>query len=534
MRAEGIADRLRDPRRWSTLQIVLRDVGSLQVLLGSVMLLPLLVALLYGETYSAASFLTAGVISAGCGAGASRLFRNAPEPDRHHAMMIAGAGWLVTAMFGSLPFLIAAYVTPMEVAQAFVPRGETYTSSLFFFRNPLHALFESMSAFTTTGLTMAVHEPSIGRGLLFYRSLGQWIGGVGVIVLSLAILPRPRAVGGLDLYQSETAVMKLRPTILGTARSIWKIYGALTAFLIVYVFAATLLILPDRSVETAFFEAVNHAMAGLATGGFSPLDDSIAGYRSAAMEMVLLLPMILGVIALPLHYAVFRQRQFGMLWGDPQVRLMVLLFALVIPTLTLTLLDTEAVVTPVRDATFQVVSALSGTGWQTADFRTWRASSLLLLAGGTMIVGGAAGSTAGGFKLIRAYVLLRAVGWRISKIFMPAHAVLPFRLGPKRLPALTMTREVADAAVMSYLYLAVLGVCLVVVSHFAPPGFTDAEVIFESISAQGTVGLSTGITDPGMPTIVEIVFIIQMWVGRLEIFPVLVLVRAVAGWLGRR
>lgn len=521
-------------RRTLTLRIVARDVGALQILIGSAMLLPLFVSLLYGEIYSALSFLLAALLTIGSGAAAYRVFRNAGEPERHHAMIIAGAGWLVSAIFGALPFLFAAYLTPDHVARSFVPPGATYVSSLFYFQNPLHAVFESMSGFTTTGLTMAIHEPSIGRGLLFYRSLAQWIGGVGVIVLSLAIIPRPRAVGGIELYQSETAGMKLRPSILGTARAIWKVYATLTALMIVYLFIAMLVILPGYGIEATIFDAVNHAMAGIATGGFSPLDDSIAGYDSYALELVHLLPMLLGVIAIPLYYAFYRQRHVRVFWQDAQFRLMLLIMAVMTPVLIVLLFDTAAVADPIRDGLFHVVSGVSGTGWQTSDIGDWRNSAMLLLAGGTMIVGGAAGSTAGGFKLIRAYVLLRAIVWRVRKVFLPPTAVVPFRIGAKRLPSQSMQREVSDAAVFSFLYLLVLGVSLIIVSHLAPSDFTLADSIFESVSAQGTVGLSTGITHPGMPVGIELVFIVQMWVGRLEIFPVLVLMRAVFSWVMRR
>jgi trk system potassium uptake protein len=522
-----------DPRA-ATFRIVLRDVAALQVLIGTVMVLPLILSLAYGEYHTAAAFAIAGAVTAGAGGVVRRLFRDAGEPERYHAMIIAGAGWLVTAIFGALPFLLAAYLTPPAVAQRFIPAGESYPSSLFYFRDPIHALFESMSGFTTTGLTMAVNEPSMGRGLLFYRSLAQWVGGVGVIVLSLAIIPRPRAMGGLQLYQSETSGMKLRPSILGTARAIWKIYLALTVFLFLFLIGAAALFVPARGVESILFESVNHAMTGVSTGGFSPLDDSIAGYDSWPMELAHLLPMLLGVIAIPLHYAFFRQRDLRAFWRDPQVRLMLLIIGVVTPLLVVALSGSLVVPQPVRDAVFQVVSGVSGTGWQTSDIGSWRSSAMLLLAGGTMIIGGAAGSTAGGFKLIRAYVLLRAIGWRLRKVFLPAEAVVPFAVGQKRLPSTAMHREISDAAVITFLYLAVLGMSIVFVAHFSETEFTLADAIFESVSAQGTVGLSTGITHPTMPRVVEVIFIIQMWVGRLEIFPVLVLTHAMLRRMARR
>lgn len=521
------ADHTLDRGYRSTWRLVARDVGALQILIGASMLLPLLVSVLYGELHSALAFAAGSVLTAGSGWWASRRWRDIGDPERRHAMMIAGLGWLVSAIFGAVPLTIAAWITPDEVAQSFVPAGETYASSLIYFRNPLHSIFESMSAFTTTGLTMAVHEPSVGHGILFYRSLAQWIGGVGVIVLSLAIVPRPRAVGELELYQSETAGMKLRPSILGTARAIWKIYAALTAAMIVWLFVWTLLLLPGYGIERSLFDAVNHAMTGLATGGFSTLDDSIAGYESYGMEMVHILPMLLGVIAFPLYYAFLRRRDLRVFFRDPQFRLMCLILGTMTPLLVLLLWPSPGVQDPFREGVFQIVSALSGTGWQTSDVGNWAPAAILLMSWGTMVSGGAAGSTAGGFKLIRAYLLIRAAAWRVRKVFLPSEAVVPFRVGDRNLSSQSMQREVADAAVLVFLYIIVLSACTIGVAALAGPEFTLADAVLESVSAQGTVGLSSGLTDPSMPVAMEILLIVQMWIGRLEIFPVIVLFGAI-------
>lgn len=532
--ASALQPAIANDRHGDTLRIVARDVGALQVLLAAGMLLCLVVSLMYREFYSALSFLIAAVLATAFGAMAYSTCRDAGDPQRRHAMLIAGAGWFVSALFGSLPFLLAGYLTPPEAAQALVPAGESYTSSLVHFRNPLHAFFEAMSAYTTTGLTMAVREPSIGNGLLFYRSLAQWIGGAGVIVLSLAIIPRPRAVGGLELYQSETAGMKLRPSIFGTARAIWKIYGSVTAVVAAYLFVATLIILPEYGVERSLFDAINHAMTGQSTGGFSTLDDSIAGYGSYAMDLVYMPPMILGAISIPLYYTFFRSRSPRVLWRDAQFRSMTILFAVLTPLLVVSLLDVAAVTDPFREAFFQIVSAVSTTGWQTSSIGDWSDAAVLLIVWGAMVVGGAMGATVGGVKIIRAYLLTRAVAWRIRKVFLPGGAVVPFRVGERTLPSDEMRQEVENAAVFSFLFLLILLAATVITAHQMGPEFTLGDAIFEAASAQSTVGLSAGITDPGMPVSIELVFIFQMWVGRLEIFPVIVLIRALLPWGLRR
>lgn len=515
---------LRGTRRGESMRIVMRDVAALQLLLAAMFFVPLAASLAYGETYSAASFLISAAIAATFGGLVYRSCRNAGEPTRQHAMLIAAMGWLVSAGIGALPFVLAAYLTPPAVAQEFVPVGETYASSLFYFKNPLHAFFESMSGFTTTGLTMSVHEPSIGRGLLFYRSITQWVGGAGVIVLSLAIVPRPHTAGVLELYQSESAGMKIRPSILGTARAIWKVYSVLTLLVVVYLAMASALFVPEIGLGDALFHAVNHAMTGLATGGFSTFDESISGYESYAMELIHLLPMILGAISLPLYYMFLQSRHVRVFWRDPQFRLMSALIAGGVPLSVLLLWPHRNSLDPVREGSFQFVSALSGTGWQTTDISNWGAPAILVLACGAMVVSGSAGSTVGGIKLIRGYLILRSIAWQVRKVLMPANAVIPFRIGEQHLTRDVMQREVSEAAVFSLLYTFILGASVIIAASLTGPEFELADVIFECASAQGTVGLSAGITGPDMPIALELLFILQMWIGRLEIFPVIILV----------
>ena len=443
-------------------RIVARDIGVLQVMLSVGMLASLGVSLVYREWFSALGFALAAGISAGLGGLAFRLCRDAGEPRSYHAMIIAGAGWLVGALFGALPFVLIAYITPDDVAQAFVPPGEAYRSSLENFENPIHAVFESMSCYTTTSLTMATHEPSIGHGLLFYRSVATWLGGAGMIILSLAIIPRPGAAGGMHLYSSEWSAGKVRPSILGTARAIWKAYAGATLAMIALLIIATLIFVPDHGIEATVFDSVNHAMAGMGTGGVSTLDDGIAGFRSYPMEMVHCIPMIVGTISLPLLYLAARERGVRVLWRDVQFRSMVIVLAIGAPTLCLMLWGDPAVKDPIREGIFQFVSAVSTTGWQTSNVGAWRDTGILVVVWGGMFTGGAAGATVGGIKLIRSYIMLRAASARIKRVFLPPEAVVPFKIGERTIPAQDIQREVADAAVFTFLYMIVLVISMLI------------------------------------------------------------------------
>ena len=521
---------------------VVRDIGALQVLIGGLMLVPLLVSLLYQEWYSALSFLIAAGGTALAGWAAYKVCEEAPEPKRHHAMIVAALGWLATAAFGALPFIIGAYITPPAVLESFVPTGASYQSSLLNFQNPLHAFFESMSGYTTTGLTMSVHEPSVGHGFLWYRSQMQWIGGAGMIVLSLAILRQPHGTAGLSLYQSEARSERLRPSIAGTARAIWKIYVGITALVAVYLAAATFLVQPGYGVENTLFDAINHAMTGQSTGGFSTLDDSIAGYDSYAMELVHIPAMITGAISIPVYYGILSERDIREFTSDPQVRVLFGLFVVGVVGLTAFLarwvgvpysgdpveyLGRVATSQAFRDGLFQFISAQTTTGWQTSAIGDWNNGAVVFIVLGAMLLGGSAGATVGGIKILRGYIIARGINWEVSRVFLPGHAVEDLRIGQRTFKSDEANDEIRAAATFAFTYLLLLGLSLFVFLAVLPSEFTLADAVFEVATAQGTVGLSSGITGPGMPIIVEVLFIFQMWMGRLEIIPVLVLIHSI-------
>ena len=519
-------------RSSSTFSIVGRDVGVLLLLLGTIMSVPLFVSLLYGETYSALSFLIGSGVSAAMGALGYATCRDAPEATQWQGMLVAATGWLAVAVVGAVPLFVAAHLTPPEVAQSFVPAGESYVSSLYNFKNPLHAFFESMSAFTTTGLTMSVHEPSVGHGVLMYRSLGQWIGGAGMIVLALAILRTPSGTAGLSLYQAEGRSTKVRPNIVETTRVLWRVYVGLTLGVAVYLAVGTFLILPDYGVSATLFNAVNHAMTGQSTGGFSTLDDSIAGYGSYAMDVLHIPAMILGAVALPVYYGILETRSFRALWEDVQARMFGVMLLVGTPLLMGLLWTVPTVADPVREGLFQFATALSTTGWQTSAIGDWSDGAVLFIVFGAMIIGGSAGATVGGIKLVRIYALVRGVRWQIVRVFLPRHAAVRFRMGERRLDRDAMHDEISQAAVLTGLYLFLMMAGAVALTYLIDPSYSLADIIFESATAQGTVGLSTGVTRPAMNPWAEGILIFQMWIGRLEIFPVFILLRSLLAGTG--
>lgn len=530
------------------LPIIARDVGRLLVMTGGLMGLSVLVAALFGEVYAAAAFALSAAVTGTVGGAASRLAGNADPPEMKHGMVIAAAGWFTVALFGALPFFLTAHLTPPSVAASYVPAGAGYESSLAFFRSPRHAVFESMSGWTGSGLTMAVHEPSLPRAIQWWRSLIQWVGGVGVIVLTVSILVRPGS-GSYTLYQSETREEKIHPSVVSTVRTVWKLFVAYTLASVAVLFVAIRASPYGSSLPLweVGWQALNHAMTALSTGGFSVTDNSIATYDSPLIETVLLPVMTLGAIAFPIHYAVLRERKYGELLADVQTRWLFVLLGLgavalsvqnglSVPVATDAFASQSFLPTPlrvgnpmvtdaVRDSTFQWISALSCTGFQSAPIGEWTAGGKVLLSG-AMVLGGAAGSTVGGIKIIRGYTIMRGIRWQFTRVFLPKSAVVTARIGDRKLGREQMDREFSEAALVSLLWLVLLLGSSVLLANAAGEAFTYADALFEVASAQGNVGLSTGITGPSMHPAAEVMFVFNMWIGRLEIIPVLVFLRS--------
>ncbi|WP_408958109.1 TrkH family potassium uptake protein [Natrinema sp. 74] len=499
-----------------------RDLGRIFQALAGLLFVSLLVPLVWGEYWTMPAVAVSGLIPFGIGYGLTARFRNAAQPGKLHGMIIAAIGWFCVAIFGALPFVLIAWT-----AEFGLPIVETppQTETLAAFMDPLNALFESMSGFTGTGLTMTDNEEVLPRTLQWWRSFIEWVGGVGVIVLTTAILARPGS-GSLTLYESEARSERIHPSIVSTVQTIWWIF-------ILFTFVSILLL---WVAGMPLWGAINHAMTGLSTGGFSITDNSIATYDSAAIDFALLPIMLLGSIAFPVHYLIL-QGELRNFYADLQTRWVFLYMTL--GTLALTAFvyvsDTyDSLFTAFRYSSFQFVSAATCAGFQTAVDTTnvalgrWPAQAQLTVTIG-MIVGGAAGSTVGGIKLIRVLTLLKGIRFRIADVFYPETAVRRLRINGRRLNEREMRREFEEAAIIAVLWLLFLAVGTFVLLVILPQGeYTLENVIFEIASAQGNVGLSTGITGPdSLPAVGKIMFLFNMWIGRLEIIPILVTLRTV-------
>lgn len=497
-----------------------RDVGRILQAISLMLIVSIGVAIVNQEYYTVPAFGISAVVVAGIGMTLSRLYRDAEQPEKLEAMVTAASAWGVTGLLGGLPFLLIAWTIVLDPFPAWAntpPMNETTA----IFLHPLDAVFESMSGFTGTGLTMAAVEEQLPRSLHWWRSFTEWVGGVGVIVLTVAILARPGS-GSFTLYESEARSEKIHPSIISTVQEIWKIYFGLTLGAVVLFLA----------VGMPLWDAINHGMTGIATGGFSVHADSIAHYNSPLIEYAVVPVMLAGSIAFPVHYLIFKGELHNF-YSDLQTRWVLIWFtigSLVLTTILYGNGQYETLEETFRIALFQFVSATSNAGFGTATVGTgtgkvWSAGATLLLCLG-MLTGAAAGSTVSGIKLIRVITLIKGTSWQIKSVFLPDSAVRYLQIGDRRLSEKQVQREYTEAAVVFILWLAFLCIGIAVFLYALPPAYPLEYIVFDVMSAQSNVGLDSGITGPEMPTITKAMLILNMWVGRLEIIPIAVILGA--------
>jgi trk system potassium uptake protein len=503
----------------SDLRTVLRDLGGIFILIGFVSLVALVVPLYFGEYGSNCSFdgiaplLITSSVFFGFGLPFYYVFRKAEPTNFKSAMVTAALSWLSISIVSAIPLIL-------------IP----YNKEELLHMDALSAFFESMSGWTGTGLTMVDKESLLPYTLQFWRSLIQWVGGVGVIVLTLSILARP-GTGSFVLYKGEARDQKTHPSIVSTVRTIWWIFILYT---IIGVVALTIIGFVTSDGMNSW-QSLNHAMTALATGGFSVTDDSITSFGVISQIAVVIL-MIFGAIAFAAHYDLLKGRVKKFL-SDPQFKALIALIILGVIGLTYVNLKLPYVNGDIfhslKVSGFQFTSAITCTGFASVNViggvnpESWSEIAKLILAF-AMIIGGAAGSTAGGIKLFRAILLYKGVSWRIKRAISTPRRVFVHKLGGRYLSKDDASDLINEAAIISFIWVILLAVGIMVIGVIYP-GRTLGDIIFEVCSAQGNVGLTTGITEITMPATAKVMLIFNMWIGRLEIIPIIVLVKSIFG-----
>lgn len=479
---------------------IIKTVGLLLHVPGVMALISLPICWYFQEYYAFSPFGITALVSIGCGQLLYQGYRQAKRVQQRQAMTIVALGWLLIFLVGAIPFL--------GVASALVSSVET-TETVRNFQDPLNALFESFSGFTSTGLTVAIDSSALPHCLQWWRSFMQWIGGVGLIVLTLTIFNPGENTA--KLYQAEGWEREIGDSIQDTARYLWLIYVGYTIFSIVLF----------GLVGMPWWEAVNHGMTAIATGGFAITGNSFRAYDSQPLiQIAALLIMILGAISFATHWQMLVQRNFSNLWQKAvmQTFWLLLLFG------SLAMLGQHYWATGElawRDSIFQWISALTTCGFAVVKEETWSTSAQLLMALG-MFFGAVSGSTVGGIKLNRVVILTKSVGWHLRLIFFNKPEELRYRLNGEWVSQEDAHRQLSSVAVVTFLWLIFIAVGVVILVHLVPPSYTLTNVIFEVTSAIGTSGLGTGITSPSLHPFGKVTLMLLMWFGRLEIVAVLV------------
>ena len=493
--------------------------------LAGILLVPLLVAAALGSSDELPAFYTTIGICLATGMvlwGANRDCQK--ELRSREAFAVVGLGWAVLSFFGALPFW-------------FAPGG---IPSL------LDAYSETMSGFTTTGATILGDIESLPKGLLFWRSLTQWLGGMGIVVLTVAVLPLLGS-GGIQMMRAEVpgpTTEKLAPRMAQTAMMLWGIYTLLTLVQIG-------LLLPVMG----WFDAVTHSFCSLATGGFSTKNSSIAHFDSAYIDGVITVFMLMAGLNFVLHYrAIFHRRP--LYFKDSEFKFFsgLIIGSIIFVTLMLHLGSfPDRVVHPgkydtlmecFRYASFQVASIGTGAGFVTADYDHWpNACRVVLLV--LMVIGGCAGSTSGGVKIFRVLTLVK-FGLREIALLIRPHAVLPIKIGGKPVEREVVSRVMGILILWVLLFL----ISTLLFSFILDPAWSSGSGSLEVVEAQQVPGsleddllltavgatlatlgnIGPGIAGVGplenyssIPAAGKILMILLMLLGRLEIYAVLVI-----------
>lgn len=479
------------------LRVVQRVVGVLLTLFSITMLTPVLIGLVYGDQFNALSpFLKAFMATVIVGLLLFLPVRNHEAELRiRDGFLIVVLFWAVLGIFGGLPFFL---YSPLDLSVA-------------------RAIFESMSGLTTTGATLIVGLDLLPKSILFYRQQMQWLGGMGIIVLAVAILPL-LGIGGQQLYKAETPGInkgKLTPRIANTAKALWYIYLGLTiACAIAYWMAGM-----------TFFDAVSHSFSTVAIGGFSTHDASIGYFDSTRIEMVAVVFMLISGVNFALHFTathrITTKRRIALrhYWRDEEFRtyIYIAITLTVITCAYLYLTHTSEFGKSFRDALFHVVSIGTTTGFTSEEYFNWPGFLPVLLLFASFS-GGCAGSTGGGMKVVRVLLLFKQGQRELLRMLHP-YANVVVKVGRTTMPSHMI--DVVWGFFASYL--AVLSVMLLLLMAAG----LDQETAFSAVVAcLNNLGPGLGMVAANYSSLGEFelsVLSVAMLFGRLEIFTLLVL-----------
>ncbi len=483
------------------LSLVIHVCGLITRVFGLMFLAPLAVALAYGEYRDARGFVFALVVTCGLG----QLMRRAGGLDaegavesmrRVEGLAVVSIVWLLIAWFAGIPYMWSGL-------------------------GPIDAMFEAMSGLTTTGATVFRDFSQFGRGVFFWRSLTNWLGGMGVIALFVAVLPR-LAIGGREIFFAEASGPddeKVAPQIKRTAALLWRLYAILTVLEILALVATGM----------PLYDSVCNTFGTIAAAGFSPHPLSIAGYQNPAAEWVIIVFMFLAGANFALQYRALVRRDFRIFTSDDELRAYAAVVTVATIVVAVAIYGTVPGGDTVRTALFQVLSILTTTGFASVDFQLWNDQAKAVLLG-LMFIGGCAGSAGGGPKVVRHVLLARFTLQELRRMLHP-RAILPVKLNGRVVPV-----SILQGVIVFFLfYMLTFAVCSAIVILLGADIVTGISATAASL---GNVGPGFNLVGPmanfaDLHPISRIVLTLAMWIGRLEVLTVLVILRPEAWRSGR-
>ena len=464
-------------------------IGTLLAIVAAMMLLAVGVAVYYGEDWQSLLLSSGITLAVGALLYLPNLKNSNRDVRKRDGFLIVALGWVAMSMLGSLPFALTGAID-----------------------NIVDAIFETVSGFTTTGATILTDIEGQAKSILFWRSMTHWIGGMGIIVLTVAILPL-LGVGGMQLFIAESPGItpdKLHPRITGTAKRLWFIYFALTAAEAIALYVAGM----------GWFDAINHAMATMATGGFSTKNASIAAFSSPAIQYIITIFMFLAGVNFTLLYFGFSGR-IKQLRQNEEFRVYswnTLIFSAVV-ALVLIIFQSYSIEEGIRGGFFTVISIMTSTGFVTENYLLWP-NFLIFLIFVLFFSGGSTGSTAGGIKVMRHIIMIKNSFLELKRQIHP-NAIIPVRFNNRAVPQ-NITNTVAAFVLI---WLTVFFIGSFVMSMF---GLDFMSAVGSVTATLGNIGPGLGSVGPvdnfaHIPAGGKLFLSFLMLLGRLEMFTVLIL-----------
>ena len=470
---------------------VFGELGGMLLFVSPLTLVPLVVALIFREWQMILPMATVPALFFALGLLLNHIPRLGREIRLSSAYSSVALVWLAFALVSCIPFILYS--------------GMTFTD----------AFFEAMAGWTGTGFTLLTAPQDLPRSLAFWRVYMQWIGGLGVIALTITVANRS-ALFQPSYFRSDSRSERILPNVISTGKQIWASYIILTLLAIGLILMA----------RVPLWDAINLGLSGISTGGFIPHSGGILYYHNTLLEFLLIPVMIIGSTPFLIYYTMYRKGKIS-LFSDGQVKLLLtfILFGALIVIGDLYFLKHYSVFDAVRQGLFMTTAAVSTTGFSNGNIHLYASVTVIFL---TMLVfiGGSSGSTAGGVKLSRIALGYRGIIWWFRRAFVRGKVLVPFKFGGH-----TISNKVAEPELAKNMLVIILAVMTVVAAtliilqiHLISIGVT--ELVFDIVSAFSSCGLSTGYVSPTMPFISKWVFIIVMWIGRLEVIPVIVMLLA--------